>query len=117
VLFDHGRVVTEGTTAELKASIGAGVLHLRLKNPDQCAIAHDALSRTLDAPTQVSPDPAMLTAPVTDPGRAAEALATLSRQGIHLADFALGQPSLDEVFLALTGGPPETDQPAEQETA
>jgi ABC-2 type transport system ATP-binding protein len=117
VLFDHGRVVAEGTTAELKASIGAGVLHLRLQNPDQGAIAHDALSRVLDAPIQVSPDPAMLTAPVTDPGRAAEALASLSRQGIDLADFALGQPSLDEVFLALTGGPSGADDPAEQETA
>ena len=48
-------------------------------------------------------DPAMLSTHAAGPGRAAQALAELSRAGIEVTAFALGQPSLDEVFLALTG--------------
>ncbi|HKY66993.1 MAG TPA: hypothetical protein VJM49_11510, partial [Acidimicrobiales bacterium] len=46
-----------------------------------------------------------------DAGRAAEAVAALNQAGVTLADFALGQPSLDEVFLALTGHPADTTEP------
>jgi ABC-2 type transport system ATP-binding protein len=48
-------------------------------------------------------DPAAVGAPCADPGRAAEAVAELTRSGVDVAGFSLGQPSLDEVFLALTG--------------
>jgi ABC-2 type transport system ATP-binding protein len=48
--------------------------------------------------------------------RAGEAMGELSRQGITVAEFSLGQPSLDEVFLALTGRPAE-DQSEEPTTA
>ena len=51
-----------------------------------------------------------------DADRAAEALAELARAGIGIADFSVGQPSLDEVFLALTGRPAE-DQTAEEAIA
>ncbi len=44
----------------------------------------------------------------------AQALGELSRAGIGVSDFALGQPSLDEVFLALTGSPAETEVPDEE---
>ena len=46
------------------------------------------------------------------PGDAARALAELADRGIEVTDFALGQPSLDEVFLALTGRPADTTPPA-----
>ncbi|MGH2735238.1 MAG: daunorubicin/doxorubicin resistance ABC transporter ATP-binding protein DrrA, partial [Actinomycetota bacterium] len=45
--------------------------------------------------------------------RGAEAIAGLTRAGVRIADFSLGQPSLDEVFLALTGHPAEEEPPAE----
>ena len=51
-----------------------------------------------------------------DGDRGAEAVAALSRAGIRIADFSLGQPSLDEVFLALTGHTAEPDV-EEQEAA
>jgi ABC-2 type transport system ATP-binding protein len=54
-------------------------------------------------PVFLEPDPAALSARVANPERAARALAELARSGVAVADFALGQPSLDEVFLALTG--------------
>jgi ABC-2 type transport system ATP-binding protein len=66
------------------------------------------LSRALDAGVHLEPDPAALSAVCPpDPERAAEAIAELSRNGIAIAGFSLGQPSLDEVFLVLTGRPAE----------
>jgi ABC-2 type transport system ATP-binding protein len=58
---------------------------------------------------QQEPDPAALSAQCADADRAAEAVAELTRSGVRIADFSLGQPSLDEVFLALTGHPAEVD--------
>jgi ABC-2 type transport system ATP-binding protein len=52
-------------------------------------------------------DPAAMSASCADSDRAAEGIAELARSGIRIADFSLGQPSLDEVFLALTGHPAE----------
>jgi ABC-2 type transport system ATP-binding protein len=46
---------------------------------------------------------------VSDPERAAHALTSLAQAGITVTDFSLGQPSLDEVFLALTGQPVEDE--------
>jgi ABC-2 type transport system ATP-binding protein len=79
---------------------------VRLLDPDQRPQAADVLSRELEG-VHLEPDPAALSAPCSDADRAAEALAELSRAGIRIADFSLGQPSLDEVFLALTGHPAE----------
>jgi len=62
-------------------------------------------------------DLAALTARVSDPQRVAHALPELSRAGLAVTDFALGQPSLDEVFLALTGRPTEPDHAASEEDA
>ena len=64
----------------------------------------------------LEPDPAALSVPCADADRAAEALAELSRAGVGIADFSVGQPSLDEVFLALTGRPAE-EQTAEEAIA
>ncbi len=52
-------------------------------------------------------DPAALSVPVADAERAADAVGALARAGFGVANFSLGQPSLDEVFLALTGRPAE----------
>ncbi|MBA3420488.1 MAG: ATP-binding cassette domain-containing protein [Thermoleophilaceae bacterium] len=106
-VIDRGRVIAEGTPAELKASVGQGALHVRLLDPEQRADAERTLSRTLDAAPHVDADPAALSAPVAGAEQASEALAELSRAGIALANFSLGQPSLDEVFLSLTGHPAE----------
>ena len=54
-------------------------------------------------------DPAALSAPVADAERAADAVGALARAGFGVANFSLGQPSLDEVFLALTGRPAEPE--------
>ena len=73
------------------------------------------LAQTVGAPI-TGADPTTMTTSVNEPARAAEAVATLTRSGIAIADFSLSQPSLDEVFLALTGdshdaGPDEEETP------
>ena len=106
-VIDRGRVIAEGTPAELKASVGRGALHVRLLDPVQRPEAERALTRVLDAEPRLEPDPTGLSAQVAGAEQASEALAELSRAGIGLANFSLGQPSLDEVFLSLTGHPAE----------
>jgi ABC-2 type transport system ATP-binding protein len=114
-VIDRRKVIAEGTPAELKASVGEGALHVRLLDPGQREEAEHVLGRALDAPVQLEADPAGLSVPVSDAERASDALAELSRAGIALANFSLGQPSLDEVFLALTGHP--ADDVVEEEAA
>jgi len=114
-VIDHGRVIAEGTPAQLKASVGSGALHVRLLEPDQREQAEQVLARRLDA-VHLEPDPAALSAPCADADRAAEAVAELNRAGVRIAGFSLSQPSLDEVFLALTGHPAE-EQPPDEDLA
>jgi ABC-2 type transport system ATP-binding protein len=111
-VVDHGKVIAEGTPGELKSSVGAGTVHLRLRDPWRRAEAGRLLAEALDAPVQAEADLVALTARVTGDGngleageQAARALAELARAGIVVDDFSLGQPSLDEVFLALTDRP------------
>jgi ABC-2 type transport system ATP-binding protein len=114
-VIDHGRVIAEGTPAQLKASVGSGALHIRLLDPEQRPEAERVLGRELGT-VHLEPDPAALSAQCADADRAAEAVAELSRAGVRIAGFSLDQPSLDEVFLALTGHTAE-DQSAADEAA
>ena len=113
-VIDHGKVIAEGTPGELKASVGQGTLHVRLLDPEERPEAERVLSRALDASVHLEADPAALSAPVSDAERASDAIAELFHAGVTVANFSLGQPSLDEVFLALTGHlaeePPESDE-------
>ena len=108
-VIDHGKVIAEGTPARLKASVGGGALHVRLLDPSQRGDAARMLSRALDAEPQLAADPSALSVRVDDAEKAADAVAELSSAGLGLAGFSLAQPSLDEVFLALTGHPAEED--------
>jgi ABC-2 type transport system ATP-binding protein len=107
-VIDHGKVIAEGTPAQLKASVGGGALHLRLLDPEQRPEAAQRIERELGE-VYLEPDPARLSVSCAETERGAEVVAELSRSGIAVADFSLGQPSLDEVFLALTGHPAEEE--------
>jgi ABC-2 type transport system ATP-binding protein len=106
-VIDHGTVIAEGTTGELKASAGSGTLRIRLANPAHRPGAERMLTRFLGVTVQAGADPLALTARIPAIPSAGEQVATaitgLARAGITVSEFALGQPSLDEVFLALTG--------------
>ncbi|MBO4269924.1 ATP-binding cassette domain-containing protein [Microbispora triticiradicis] len=110
-VVDHGRVIAEGTPGELKSSVGAGMVHVRLRDPAQRPAAERVLAGELGTAVHLEADPVALTARVAagdaDAGaeRASRALGSLAAAGIVVDDFSLGQPSLDEAFLALTGAP------------
>ncbi len=114
-VIDHGKVIAEGTPAQLKASVGSGALHVRLLDPEQRPEAERVLARELGS-AQLESDLAALSSPCSDTDRAAEAVAQLARSGVGIAAFSLGQPSLDEVFLALTGRPAK-EQSADRDAA
>jgi ABC-2 type transport system ATP-binding protein len=112
-VIDHGKVIAEGTPGQLKASVGSGALHVRLRDTDQRAAAERVLANALSAQVTLESDPAALSARANDPASVASALAELSRAGIDVTEFSLGQPSLDEVFLTLTGHPAESEETQE----
>jgi ABC-2 type transport system ATP-binding protein len=112
-VVDHGKVIAEGTPSELKASVGAGAVHVRLMRPDCRERARDLLAEALAVPVHLEADPTALSARVSEPERVPGAMAELEQADIPVAEFALGQPSLDEVFLALTGRP-AVDQTEEE---
>jgi len=113
-VIDHGRVIAEGSPGELKASVGTGALHVRLLDAEQRADAAGILSRALTADVNLEADAAALSAPSADADLAADAVGELSRSGIGIATFSVGQPTLDEVFLALTGHPAERDEATDE---
>ncbi|HLM30863.1 MAG TPA: ATP-binding cassette domain-containing protein [Solirubrobacterales bacterium] len=112
-VIDQGKVIAEGTPAQLKASVGSGALRIRLLDPEQRPQAERVLAGELDS-VHLEPDPAALSSGCASTERAVEAVGALNRAGIAVADFSVGQPSLDEVFLALTGHPAEEETISEQ---
>ena len=116
-VIDEGRVIAEGTPGELKNSVGTGVLRVRLRQPEARPEARRVLSRALGVAVETPSDPVALLARVSESERAPGALAELPRAGIAVTDFSLGQPSLDEVFLALTGHTAEQQTDKVEETA
>jgi len=111
-VIDRGKVIAEGTPGELKASVGAGSIHVRLRDGARRQEALTLLTSVLGAGITLDADPVALTAQLSgdDSDRvaaeqASRALAELAAAGITVDNFALGQPTLDEVFLALTDHP------------
>jgi ABC-2 type transport system ATP-binding protein len=102
-VIDHGRVIAEGTSNDLKSSVGSNALHVRLANTDQRTLAEELVTRVLGDGVVPMTDPAEITARLRNPAQAAEILTLLIERRIDIDQFSLGNPSLDEVFLALTG--------------
>ncbi|WP_456696588.1 ATP-binding cassette domain-containing protein [Aeromicrobium sp. P5_D10] len=102
-VIDRGKVIAEGTSGELKASVGSGALHVRVADASRRDDAIGLLEAGLSAEATREGDPAALSMRVSDPSSVPAVLALLGDHGIATTEFSLGQPSLDEVFLALTG--------------
>jgi ABC-2 type transport system ATP-binding protein len=118
-VVDHGRIAAQGTPAELKAAIGASVLRVRVADLGVVADAAAALAGlgTGDEP-RVDPAGGEISLAVADAAVSAEAVRRLDATHVPIAAVELQQPSLDDVFLTLTGRPaeasPTTDTPAEE---
>ena len=101
-----------------RQEIGGSALRFQLANPAQRPAAQAVVSELLGDGVLPNTDPTALSVKVPDASRAAEVLSALSRAEIKLSDFSLGAPSLDDVFFALTGRPPEESaQPKEEHSS
>jgi ABC-2 type transport system ATP-binding protein len=114
-VIDHGRVVAEGTGDELKASIGTSSLQLRLTDALRLDAARALVRNTLGVDAVASPEGSRLTAPMSDPDRVTDLLVSFREAGISLAEMSVQKPTLDEVFLTITGAPATTDDDAQRE--
>ncbi|MFK4789496.1 ATP-binding cassette domain-containing protein [Microbacterium sp. ZW T5_56] len=102
-VIDRGRVVAEGTADELKASVGTSSLHLRVRDSADTEDALRIVEHALGVRGTLSPEASRITAPMADADRIADLLITLRETGIHLAEMSVQKPTLDEVFLTITG--------------
>jgi ABC-2 type transport system ATP-binding protein len=102
VVMDHGRVIAEGTPAELKASTGSQLLEVTLAAPHPLAI--EALAGLSVGAVTVSDGGRKLRVPArNEVGLSVSALRALDQVGAQVEDIAVHQPSLDDVFALLTG--------------
>jgi ABC-2 type transport system ATP-binding protein len=109
VVIDHGKVIAEGTPASLKASMGATVLDLGLADEATAIRAGEVLKMVTEKPPTVMGKTVEVN--VNDgPRVVTEALRILETEGIAPTTLALREPSLDDVFLALTGHRAEDEQ-------
>ena len=102
-VIDHGVKVAEGTPAQLKASVGSSTLQLRLTDPSYLSQAAAVIHGVLPDEPVLTPEAGGLNVPLVDADQAAEALIALRQHGISVESVSVAQPTLDEVFLALTG--------------
>jgi ABC-2 type transport system ATP-binding protein len=102
-VIDRGRVVAEGTADELKGSVGSSSLQLRLAEATDTADALLAVERILGVRGTLSPEAARITAPMADADRVADLLIALRESGIRVTELSVQKPTLDEVFLTITG--------------
>ena len=111
-VIDHGKVIAEGTSRELKASVGSNAVHVRLADAEQRAFAEQLIGRVIGNTVLPTDDPTLVIARLERASQAADVLNALSNEQIEIAEFSVGAPSLDEVFLALTGHPAEMEAAA-----
>ena len=107
-VVDHGRVIAEGTPAKLKGDLGTTVLEVGLHDHDDAARATAVLA-TIGSHAPNSNGTVVEVTVDEGPQAAMEALRSLDQQGIVPTAFTLREPSLDDVFLALTGRRAEPD--------
>ncbi|NKZ06738.1 ATP-binding cassette domain-containing protein [Actinomadura latina] len=102
-VFDHGRVIAEGTSAELKGRIGRQTVVVRAAEPYRTAQLAAIVAELTGERPEVQESAALVTAPVNDPKLLSALVRRLDEASIVAAELALRMPSLDEVFLTLTG--------------
>lgn len=102
-LIDHGKVIAEGTPSELKAKVGGDVLEVHLQNRSMLERAIDSITSLGMGEPEVDSQEYRLRLPVEEVSLLADVIRRLDSAKIPIVDIALRRPSLDEVFLSLTG--------------
>jgi ABC transporter DrrB family efflux protein len=115
-VIDNGRVIAAGTGNELKDQVGGQILEVELADASQRELAQQTLTRVGCGDPEPDERPDRLTMPAPRDGLELieDAAAELRREGIRVSDLGLRRPTLDDVFLQLTGAPPgeDGDRPA-----
>ena len=109
VVFDRGRVVADGTAEELKEKIGGQTLAVRARDRDRLPEVVRIVARVAGTRTETDEDTGLVTAPLDDPAALAAVVRGLDEAGVVASELALRRPSLDEVFLSLTGHHAESE--------
>lgn len=111
-VIDRGTVIAEGTPAELKARVGGESLEVAVVDPADLAAVREILTRVASETVFVDRDRRRVTAAVSEgAGSLSRVSADIAASGIRTEALGLHRPTLDEVFLTLTGRPVE-DEPA-----
>jgi ABC-2 type transport system ATP-binding protein len=118
-VVDHGRVIARGTSDQLKARTGGERVEVVVHERDAMATAAEVLRGFGKGETTVEDHTRKLTVPVTGGAKLlAEVIRELDGRGIEIDDIGLRRPTLDDVFLSLTGHVAETeDDESDKETA
>jgi oleandomycin transport system ATP-binding protein len=111
-VIDHGRVIARGEVHALKAKVGGRTLRVRPADPgrlSEVATALDATGLTGPGRATADPDTGTVLVPILSDEQLTAIVDALAAQGVTLAGISTELPSLDEVFLALTGHRPTSD--------
>jgi ABC-2 type transport system ATP-binding protein len=117
-VIDRGRKVAEGTPDELKSSVGNSTLQLQLAQDADQALAIDVVRRLLlEEPVLTPPAPdgrgGRMNVALDEADRAADVLISLRQAGVSVTSVSVAKPTLDEVFLAITGHDTGENEPTD----
>ncbi|MEU2035240.1 ATP-binding cassette domain-containing protein [Nocardia amamiensis] len=114
-VIDHGKVIAKGTADELKTLVGGDRIELTVDRVENLATAEAALKSLADGEIHLEPGLRRITVPVADGSQAlVEAVGRLAEHSVQIHDVGLRRPSLDDVFLTLTGHEAETPAGGDQ---
>ena len=119
-VIDQGRKVAQGTPDELKTSVGDSTLQVQLADGADQGLARQIVFRMVGKEPVLTPESSRLTVPLADADAAADVLIGLRQAGLSVTSVSVDKPTMDEVFLALTGhdagDADETDQTLRDES-
>jgi ABC-2 type transport system ATP-binding protein len=107
-VIDHGVVIADGTADQLKQSIGSSTLQLTPVNRDDAAEVAQVIEYVLGEAATLSAEAGRMTVALHHPDRVPDVLIALRDRGIAIEEIAVQKPSLDEVFLTITGKPDQS---------
>jgi ABC-2 type transport system ATP-binding protein len=109
-VIDHGRKVAEGTPDELKSSVGNATLQLQLAPDTDQELARQIVRRVADAEPVLTPESGRMNVPLDTADRAADILIGFRQAGVSIISVSVAKPTLDEVFLTITGHGADEDE-------
>ncbi|MEU9197084.1 ATP-binding cassette domain-containing protein [Streptomyces hundungensis] len=117
-VVDHGKVIARGSSDQLKARTGGERVEVVVHQADQITPARDVLAGFGKGEVKIETHTRQLTVPVTGGAKLlAEVIRELDAQGVEIDDIGLRRPTLDDVFISLTGHAAETAKDEDTEAA